>query len=86
MAHQPQNSKALGWFHNDPPPKALEVHDTFTGHTAQTTEERYWKAALATAVVAANCTGFLQWNDVYAHRVYIIHDFSQKMILFCRLS
>jgi hypothetical protein len=44
-----------------------EIHDTFRGHTAKKTRRRYRRWGIWSSVVAANCTGFQQWHDLFLH-------------------
>ena len=47
-----------------------EVDDVFGGHIADETRKAYNKNQLFTSVVAARCTGFMQWNDLYLHHLF----------------
>ena len=67
--HVPQNPFVGGSFSNKPFPAGGEIHDTFRGHTARLTIAEYTAAGVFTNVVAAHCTGFMQWNDKYLHHV-----------------
>jgi len=46
------------------------VHDVFGGHIADETRKAYSKHRLFTSVVAAKCTGFMQWNDLCLHHLF----------------
>lgn len=55
-----------------------EIHDVFGGHYAARTHKAYCKAQVALGVIAANCTGFMQWNDKYLHQVKVF-DFDSPL-------
>lgn len=65
LEHVPHNKSAFGACFKSPTPMMGEVHDIFRGHTAKQTVRRFRRWRLWSAVVAANCTGFLQWHDLY---------------------
>ena len=65
--HIPANSRVLGSYSNDS--IGGEVHDVFSGHIADETRKAYSKL-LFTSVVAAKCTGFMQWNGLYLHHLF----------------
>ena len=67
LLHRPPNPIHEGAIHASPRPELCELHDTFQGHTAKRTRGRYRKKRVCSAVVAANCTGFMQWHDKYLH-------------------
>ena len=46
------------------------MHDVFSGHIADETRKAYSKHRLFTSVVAAKCTGFMQWNDLCLHHLF----------------
>ena len=46
------------------------MHDVFSGDIADETRKAYSKHRLFTSVVAAKCTGFMQWNDLYLHHLF----------------
>ena len=62
--HIPQNKKVLGSFHAAPLPIGGEVHDVLSNHISSQTRKIYSSNKYFTSVVAACCTGFMQWNDV----------------------
>lgn len=65
LEHVPHNKSAFGACFKSPTPMMGEVHDMFRGHTAKQTVRRFRRWRLWSAAVAANCTGFLQWHDLY---------------------
>ena len=73
LAHFPRNTKAIGSFHAHPWPEYGEVHDIYSGHVARKTRHKYTANRVFTSVVAACCTGFMQWNDVHAHHPFRQH-------------
>ena len=46
------------------------MHDVFSGDIADETRKAYSKHRLFTSVVAAKCTGFMQWNDLCLHHLF----------------
>jgi hypothetical protein len=80
----PQNPFATGTYSA----RSLlgELHDTFKGHTSKLTRSAYEKERVCTGVIAANATGFLQWNDKHLHKVIFtsvsIHRSCCSSILF----
>lgn len=68
--HASKHPRAVGSFQkcaHGKLPSAGEVHDSFPGHTASFTRTAYSLMGLFTAMIAANCTGWLQWSDKYLH-------------------
>ena len=64
----PATSRVLGSYSNNS--IGGEVHDVFSGHIADETRKAYSKHRLFTSVVAAKCTGFMQWNDLCLHHLF----------------
>ena len=75
-SYRPKNPHAEGMY----PPNCVrgEIHDVFGGHYAARTHNAYRKAQVALGVIAANCTGFMQWNDKYLHQVKVF-DFDSPL-------
>ena len=65
--HIPKNPSVTGDYFADS--RLGELHDTFRGHTARQTRREYKIAKVCSAVIAANATSFLQWNDKHFHKV-----------------
>jgi hypothetical protein len=70
LLHAPRNPRVYGSFHAHPFPEYGEVSDVFGGHIAALTRARYAAQRVFMAVVAACCTGFMQWGDVHLHHEF----------------
>jgi hypothetical protein len=68
--HVPNNKRAPDSFRARPFSPSGEVRDINGGHTPAKTRHQYSEKSTFTAVVAACCTFFLQWNDVFLHLLF----------------